>query len=188
MELREQILQTATALFREKGLKFTMQDVSSEMHVAKKTIYKLYPSKEELLLDLVKNGFAKIQEAKQKVLDSDLPMKDKVARVLIELPEEFKTIDFRNLNGIAEKYPLVWKEITKNLGSEWEPIFQLLEDGKKQGVIHDISLPVLKQVVTASIDSFLYSNDLKTAGITYHEALQHMSELLMKGVWNDKTE
>ncbi len=188
MELQEQIREAATDLFREKGLKFTMEDVAKQMHVAKKTIYKFYESKEDLLMDLVKTGFADIQECKQKVLDSDLPMEEKIAKVLIAMPENYKTLDFRQLSGIGEKYPSVSAEIAMNLGSEWEPIFRLLEEGKQCGNVHDISLPVLKQIVTASIDRFLYTDELKETGITYQEALEQMVEILMKGVWNDSAQ
>ena len=188
MELQEQIRETATELFRIKGLKFTMEDVAREMHVAKKTIYKLYASKEELLVDLVTSGFMQIQACKQRILDSQLPMEEKIARVLIEMPENFKTLDFRQLSGIEGKYPSVWKAISKNLDSEWEPIYELLNKGKKEGKVKDICLPVLKQIVTSSIDNFLYTDELKRNGMTYQEALQNMVEILMKGVWNDSAE
>ena len=188
MELQNEIRDTATELFRTKGLKFTMEDVAKEMHVAKKTIYKLYASKEELLLDLVSNGFAMIQASKQKILESDLPMKEKIARVLIEMPDNYKTLDFRQLSGIEDKYPSVWEEITRHLESEWEPIYDLLNEGKRQGLVKDVSLPVLKQMVTASIDSFMYARDLERNGIAYQDALQAMVEILMKGVWNDTAE
>ena len=188
MELQEQIRSTATELFRTKGLKFTMEDVAKEMHVAKKTIYKLYQSKEDLLMDLVNTGFDKIQQSKQKILDSDLPMKEKIGRVLIEMPEDYKTIDFRNLGGIETKYPEVWKAIAMRLESEWEPIYELLREGQRLGRIRDIKLPVFKQIVTSSIDSFLYSDDLKKAEISYHDALQEMVNILMKGVWDDSAE
>ena len=188
MELQEQIREASTDLFREKGLKFTMEDVARQMHVAKKTIYKYYQSKEDLLMDLVKTGFAAIQECKQKVLDSNLPMKEKIAKVLIEMPENYKTLDFRQLSGIGSKYPTVAAEIAMNLGSEWEPIFALLEEGIRSGRVNSVSLPVLKQIVTASIDRFLYSDELKRDGITYQEALEYMVEILMKGVWNDSAQ
>jgi AcrR family transcriptional regulator len=188
MEIREEILHTATELFRDKGLKFTMQDVAERMHIAKKTIYKLYPSKEELLMDLAVQGFAKIQEQKKKILESDLPMKEKLSKVLIAMPDNYVTLDFRNLKGIEEKYPKVWKEISRNLDSQWEPIYALLEEGKKQGKVRDIRLPVLRQMVTASIDSFLYSDSLSRNGILYQEALKEMVNIIMKGVWNDSAE
>lgn len=188
MEMREAILNTATELFRVKGLKFTMQDVAQEMHIAKKTIYKLYPSKEDLLMDLAVQGFAKIHEHKRHILESDLPLKEKISTVLIAMPENYVTLDFRRLKGIEEKHPEVWKEISRNLESEWEPIFALLEEGKKEGKVRDVSLPILRQIVTASIDSFLYSDGLNRSGISYQEALQEMVGIIMKGVWNDSAE
>lgn len=187
-ELRKQIHHTATELFRKKGLKFTMEDIAREMHVAKKTIYKLYPSKEDLLMDLVKTGFEEIQNCKREILESDLPMKKKIEKVLIAMPDNYKSIDFRNLSVLEEKYPNVFQEISRQLESEWDPIYQLLEEGKRMHCVNDVSLPVVKQMVTASFDSFLYADDLKRAGITYQEALQEMVTIIMKGVWNDSTE
>ena len=186
IELKHEVLSAATELFRTKGLKFTMQDVAGEVHAAKKTIYKLYESKEELLLDLVTIGFDRIQDAKRKILESDLPMREKIASVLIAMPDDYRTLDFRRLKGIEDKYPSVWKEIGRRIGSEWEPIFHLLEEGMKQGCVNPISLPVLKQIVSASIDSFMYTDMLALSGITYQEALEHMAAILMKGVWNDQ--
>ncbi len=188
MDLQEEILNAATELFKVKGLKFTMQDVADEMHIAKKTIYKLYPSKEELLMDLAVKGFEKIQEHKRRILESDLGMKEKIATVLIAMPEKYRTIDFRKLKGIEQKYPEIWKEISRNLDSEWEPIYELLEEGKRQGKVRDVKLPVLRQMITASIDSFLYSDGLNRAGIMYQEALQEMVSIIMEGVWNDSAE
>ncbi len=186
--LQQQILETATELFRTKGLKFTMQDVAAEMHVAKKTIYKLYQSKEELLLDLVKTGFERIQKTKRDILESDLPLKEKIGAVLIAMPDDYRTLDFRRLQGIEEKYPSVWKAIDAELDSEWEPIFEVLQQGMRDGIINPVSLPVLKQIVMSSIDSFMYTDMLSASGISYQKALEYMVDILMKGVLNDQTE
>ncbi|MEF2763275.1 MAG: helix-turn-helix domain-containing protein, partial [Faecalibacterium prausnitzii] len=38
----------AMQLFRQQGLHFTMQQVAEPLHISKKTIYTVYPSKEAL--------------------------------------------------------------------------------------------------------------------------------------------
>ena len=48
----------AMQLFRQQGLHFTMQQVAEPLHISKKTIYTVYPSKEALLLDMVDHAFA----------------------------------------------------------------------------------------------------------------------------------
>ena len=45
----------AMQLFRQQGLHFTMQQVAEPLHISKKTIYTVYPSKEALLLDMVRS-------------------------------------------------------------------------------------------------------------------------------------
>ena len=56
----------AMQLFRQQGLHFTMQQVAEPLHISKKTIYTVYPSKEALLLDMVDHAFAKIHRCKQR--------------------------------------------------------------------------------------------------------------------------
>ena len=182
MSLREEILDQATHLYAEKGLKFTMQDVAEAMHIAKQTIYHLYPSKESLLLDLCDTGFAKIHAQKQAIMEQDIPLAEKLRKVIVAMPEEYQMLDFRKLEGIGEKYPSVAKSIRKNLETNWEPTLQLMEEGISTGALRsDLSMPVFRMVVTASIESFLSTDGLKEYGITYHDALDYLADLLMKG-------
>ena len=56
----------AMQLFRQQGLHFTMQQVAEPLHISKKTIYTVYPSKEALLLDMVDHAFARSTAASRK--------------------------------------------------------------------------------------------------------------------------
>ena len=65
-ELRTRLRAVGMELFRRDGLRFTMQQAAAMMHISKKTIYAVYPSKEALLLDMVDHAFAKIHRCKPK--------------------------------------------------------------------------------------------------------------------------
>ena len=52
-EQRTRLRAVGMELFRRDGLRFTMQQAAAMMHISKKTIYAVYPSKEALLLDMV---------------------------------------------------------------------------------------------------------------------------------------
>lgn len=45
-ELRTRLRAVGMELFRRDGLRFTMQQAAAMMHISKKTIYAVYPSKE----------------------------------------------------------------------------------------------------------------------------------------------
>ena len=59
-ELRIRLRAVGMELFRRDGLRFTMQQAAAVMHISKKTIYAVYPSKEALLLDMVDEKYPKV--------------------------------------------------------------------------------------------------------------------------------
>lgn len=71
--MKEIIIQEAINLYRIKGLSLTMNDIAQSLHIAKKTIYKYFDSKESLLQGVVEYGFALIQQKKDKSYLQILP-------------------------------------------------------------------------------------------------------------------
>ena len=65
-ELCTRLRAVGMELFRRDGLRFTMQQAAAMMHISKKTIYAVYPSKEALLLDMVDDAFTRIHARKQR--------------------------------------------------------------------------------------------------------------------------
>ena len=114
----------AMQLFRQQGLHFTMQQVAEPLHISKKTIYTVYPSKEALLLDMVDHAFADIHRCKQEILAGS--------------------------GTLQEMRP--------------------------------VSLPVLRQMITASIESFLADRSLAESGVHYVAVLEEMISILLEGV------
>lgn len=179
---RQQIIYEAMKLFADKGLKFTMQDICNDLHIAKKTIYAYYPSKEEMLIGVMDYGFGEIQENKKKILESDMPLEDKIRKVMIAMPDQYSVFDFRELNELQSKYPKAYANLNEHLESNWEPVLTLLEEGKKQGVVRDINIPVLRIMITASFESFLSQKELEKYDISYNDALNAMMNIVMHGI------
>ena len=179
---REEIIQEAVRQFQISGLKFTMNDVARSLHIAKKTIYQYFSSKEELLSAMLKSGFDDIQKEKQEIISSDLDLTEKIRKVMIAMPHQYQVLDFRKLSDLHEKYPEVNKELVRYLENDWEPVIRLLEEGVKENRIRNISIPILRAMFTASLESFLSSDMLKEEQISYSEALEKMMDIIMNGI------
>lgn len=95
----------AMQLFRQQGLHFTMQQVAEPLHISKKTIYTVYPSKEALLLDMVDHAFAEIHRCKQEILAGGGTLQEKLRAVIIAMPAEYAALDLRQMKELDEKYP-----------------------------------------------------------------------------------
>ena len=67
MKLEEEILKGSIEVFKEKGIKFTMDDLSRNLGMSKRTLYEIVRSKELLLLNAVDDVFDSINKNKTKI-------------------------------------------------------------------------------------------------------------------------
>lgn len=178
-ELRERIISAATELFQKTGLKFTMQDVAAALSISKKTIYTVYPSKEALLSDMIDGLFADIHRKKAELAAEDAPIEERIRKVIVALPEQYAAMDFRLLDELEEKYPAAAQRVREHLESNWEPTVALLEEGMSSGRIRRISIPLLQQMIVASIERFL--SDENSRG-RYANTLEEMIDIIMNGI------
>ena len=181
-ELRARLREAGLELFRKEGLHFTMQQAAQAIHISKKTIYCVYASKEELLLDMVDDAFTRIHARKQRILDGPGTLAEKLRAVIIALPEEYTALDLQQMDLLDEKYPRVAARVREHLETGWEPTLALLEQAMGEGVIRRVSLPVLQRMISASIEDFLADRTLDAQGISYTDALDEMISILLEGL------
>lgn len=179
------IIQSAIALYKKKGLNFTMDDIAKDLHIAKKTIYRIFPSKEELLQGIVEYGFDNIQENKKKILKEDIPYIDKLKKLLIAMPTDIESIDFKQLEPLSVQYPSVSKSISQHLQSNWEPVFDFIQEGIQQKILRKVPLSMIEVIVTSSMNTLLSSSIDEH---TYQQSLQDLVDILLKGILYEKNQ
>jgi len=183
MELRESILQGTIKVFNQKGLKFTMDDVASNLSISKKTIYTVFADKEELFLNMVDYLFDNIKLSEQEVLeDNSLNTVEKIRRILGVMPESYKEIDFRQLYLLKDKYPKIYEQVEIRLETGWETTIALLEQGMQEGVIRKKHIPIVKMMMEAAVEQFFQRDILIRNQITYAEALNEVVDILVDGI------
>ena len=104
-------------------------------------------------------------------------MQEKLRAVIIAMPAEYAALDLRQMKELDEKYPVVAARVRSQLENGWEPTMALLEQAVAEGVMRPVSLPVLRQMITASIESFLAES-----GVQYVAVLEEMISILLEGV------
>jgi len=187
MELRETILQGTMQAFNQKGLKFTMDDIASILGMSKKTIYTVFEDKEELFLAMVDYLFDSIKESEQKVVENpDMTTLEKIRMILGVMPDSYKEIDFRQLYLLKDKYPKIYAQVERRLETGWETTIALLEQGIREGVIREVSIPILKMMLEASLEQFFQRDILISNKISYAEALEEVVNILVDGITADK--
>ncbi len=180
---KERILEATIKVFNKKGLKFTMDDIATELSISKKTIYKVFKDKETMFYDMVDYCFDAIKESEAEVVeDTTISTVEKVRRILSVLPEGYKSIDFRQLYELKAKYPKTYLRVEERLESGWENTIALIQQGIEEGEIRPVNVSILKTMIEATVEQFFQRDVLIVNEITYTDALEELVNIIVDGI------
>lgn len=183
MDVKETILEGTVQAFRQRGLKFTMDDIAEILKMSKKTIYTVFEDKEALFLAMVDYLFDKIKVCEQEIMyDASLTTMEKLRGILGVMPDVYQDLDFRQLYQLKEKYPNIYAQVEVRLETGWESTILLLERGMEEGVIRPIKIPIFKTMMEAALEEFFQRDILIRHKISYADALQEVVNILMDGI------
>ena len=182
-EAKEMVLNAAIDEFGKKGLKFTMDDIAKNLSMSKKTLYRIFDTKETMLLALADYCFADIKRSEKAIVDDDsLDIVTKIEKIMVVLPERYQNIGLSNLYQLKDKYPNIYSRVASYLSTDWDATIALIEQGMEEGKIRPISIPILQAMVENTIQSFMQEDVLVENGITYETAMQEMITIIMHGI------
>ena len=183
MDNKTKILEATIKVFNKKGLKFTMDDIASELSMSKKTIYTVFKDKETMFYQMVDYCFDNIKRSEEQVINDDsLSTVEKIRRILCVLPEGYKDIDFRQLYLLKEKYPKIYFKVEERLENGWESTISLINQGVEEGSIRPVKIQVFKTMMEATIEQFFQRDILIANQISYQEALDEVVNILVDGI------
>ncbi len=181
--LRKSIMDSVINQFNQKGMKFTMDDISRELHISKKTIYKEFDDKDELFFATVDYGFAAIKEKEAEIIrDDSLDIVDKLSKVIVCLPDSYRNIDFRMVYQLRDKYPNVYNRVAGRIESDWEETEKLLRQAMDMGRLKKVPIPVVKLTIEGAIEKFLSTEELSKTDLSYEDALNEMIDIIINGL------
>lgn len=183
MDNKTKILEATIKVFNKKGLKFTMDDIATELSMSKKTIYTVFKDKETMFYQMVDYCFDNIKRSEEQVINDDsLSTVEKIRRILCVLPEGYKDIDFRQLYLLKDKYPKIYFKVEERLENGWECTISLINQGVEEGSIRPVKIQVFKTMMEATIEQFFQRDILIANQISYQEALDEVVNILVDGI------
>jgi AcrR family transcriptional regulator len=154
-ERKKKLLNTVLELFSEYGASFKMADVAREMKISKKTIYKDYGNKEEVIVMLVESILEGIEQQLHEIMkDETLTTVEKLIRVTCAFPDT-KEIDYHKAILLKDVFPRPYKMFINYIEDNWQLNKQLFETAVKEGRIKNIDhetfriimLGITKQII-----------------------------------------
>ena len=180
---KSRILEGSLNVYKAKGVKFTMDDLASELGMSKKTIYTVFPDKGTLLLEMVDYAFDTVSATQQEALNNpNLTLVEKLKSILGVLPDAYVGVDFTQLYVLKGKYPKAYMRLQERLENGWEQTLALMDEGVQKGLIRDVNKTIFQIAHEATLERFLMGDELSKNKISYEEALRELVEILTEGI------
>jgi len=181
--MNETIFRATIEEFNENGIRFTMDDLAKRMRVSKRTIYENIISKEAVISDIIDSYFADIKQQESEILNnSKLTIIEKIYKVICILPRIPFSVDYNRIYEIQKYYPDLYKKIDNHLTGEWEVTLSLFKQGINEGLIRDLNISIVRQMLLGTMRVLLDQGSLAYDQVTYGDALEQALDIVMNGI------
>jgi len=185
---KEKILEFATKKFLKEGFhKTTMDSISSEIHMSKKTIYKYFPTKERLIESIIDNT----QKENRIFINKIVSSKDNFIKVLISLLVFYqKDISRTGENWIKDlkiHMPHLWNKVQNFNNTIIIPaIEKFIKKGKKEKYIRNIPTPIIIKTTESIIETICDTEFAINNKLSIQDIFHHNIDVLLNGLLTQK--
>lgn len=139
MEVRDRILQTAARLFMELGVRsVSMDDVARELSISKKTIYKHYQDKNQLVFDTISMHIAEMETNTSLIMAEEENPVLQIAKIADFVLQMNKNVHPSVLFDLQKFYPESYSHLIEHRNRyALQSVNQNLKKGIEQGLFRN---------------------------------------------------
>ena len=181
------IEQIEDKLFKEGFYIILMDDVASELGMSKKTIYKFFPSKEDLVLAIAKHFMNRMKSKILPALNSDKNAVEKLSELIKILAGASEKISNKRMEEMKRHFPGIWNEIdsfrTKMM---FENITKIINQGKAEGLFIDYPTSIIMTILVVSVRSIVNPDFILNNSFSIIEGARFTFKIIIGGIVTEK--
>ena len=188
MEEQNKIIElTEEKFFRDGFYKTTMDEVASELKMSKKTIYKFFPSKDDLITAIARHFMEGLRSKILPALNSDKNAIEKLAELNYVLAKVSTKVSTKRMDEIKRHLPKLWNEIdafrTKMM---FLNITKVIDQGKAEGLFIDYPTPIIMNTLVSSVRAIVNPEFILNNNFSISEAALFVFKVVIGGIVTDK--
>lgn len=161
-EIKEKILNSATELFMRDGCKrVTMDQIASNMHMSKRTLYELFSTKEELLTACTERIAEMFKSHRERLLEE------------VEEPVLLALYMMRNAVEMNNRYCTLLHDMERYYPEIYSQFFKMNPDSFRNGMLKALKEAKEKKILRENVDLELVS-DTMIQYVQSHKGQEHL--------------
>ncbi len=190
LEIRSRIIQTAFEMFEQYGFsKSTMEDIAEHLHISKKTLYKHFRNKEEILKEGFHTYRCDIENAIDSIInDTSLDFIEKLRKLMMFIAGKAKHFKSHFMEDLQKNHHEIYTEIQEfRRKNAYAKMSKLISEGTEQGIFRqDIDKNILVKMYTSSIQAIINPDTLAQLPLSVEDAFKNIITVLFEGIYTEK--
>ncbi|MBK7500287.1 MAG: TetR/AcrR family transcriptional regulator [Ignavibacteriales bacterium] len=188
MEEKDKIIeQIEDKLFKEGFYKTTMDEVASELGMSKKTIYKFFPSKDDLVMAIAKHFMNVMKSKIVPALNTDKNAIEKLAELINILATASDKISTKRMEEMKRHFPEIWNEIDRfRTKMMFENITKIINQGKDEGLFIDYPTSIIMTILVVSVRSIVNPDFILNNSFSIIEGARFTFKIIIGGIVTEK--
>ena len=185
----ENLIQQIFYLFMRNGIKsMTMDDIARELSISKKTIYKYFVDKSDLVNQVMQFHLDNDKKLVAEFSENTLNAIDEMFEIAKNTTKNIKEIHPSSYFDLQKYYPQAWEKFVRhNNEFVYSCIISNMEKGIKEGFYREnLNIPIIAKVYIARIDLCIDSSVFPPDKFTFKEVLVEMMRYHIRGIATEK--
>lgn len=189
IEDKQRIVEVASRRFRQVGIsKVTLDEIASELGMSKKTMYKFFLSKEDLLSAVVHGMMNGLRAKIEDIVGSNRSFTEKLPEILGHLGRQICTTSKQFLIDLQRFTPALWKEMDQFRRERiLTNVRQLFLQAKEEGVFRkDLNIDLFILLFVNSVQGIVNPQVLSEQSFSMDEALRGIFKIIFEGAMTEE--
>ena len=189
-ELKLRILTKADELFLKFGFtKVTMDEIAQSLGMSKKTIYKFFKGKKELIFSILDYRKSEVSNYVRDLMKkTDLDFISKLKNLMNFIGTLTVRLNGPMVNDLQKNYPDVWDELMEHRRQHTLKEFGgLIQEGIKEGIFRkDIDQQLIVLIYVNSMHQMLNPETLATIPFTAPQVFDAVITMIFEGIMTEE--
>lgn len=188
---KARILETARERFFQFGFsKVTTDELAAELGVSKKTLYKYFPAKKDLLQQVVDSALHDIQTGLEHILrDRSLEFHQRMEAIVAYVGEKVARYFNKSfLQDIKKHHPEIWQRVDEFRRAQiYSKFSNLIKEGMRKGVFRkDVDHQVVVLVYLHAVQNIINPETLAQLPHTASQVFDAVVQIIFRGILTDE--
>ena len=184
--LRPRVVEAARGLFFSRGfVRVTADEIAGRLGISKATLYKSFPSKEEILRAVVTDYLDQALAHIEALLgDGTMGLVDKLVALFGFVGSRISLIGPLLMRDMPRSAPRVWREIDDFRRDKiFKNLKGVLESGRREGLFRaDLEVDILIEMFADLISRFVNPETILRSGRTPSEIFESVIKVFFQGI------